>query len=668
MTYEQRNQLKILSAYTGKDLTEEQMEFASDFTEDRISFSNPGTGKTHTVITGLLQAQKNLGVPGVQINCMSFTNASVDEIAGRYNQACKKSGIAPTVKFNTFHSLSRQMMAEAYSGIEIVGREPIADAVVSMSDYMEKLGIDAMDKTWVKKVIRAINSLNSSLTFHPDNIRTKYDFVQTGLSVEDFQALRKKWFLRGITRKRIVQGDIPLYCLYALMKREDIIQKWRGKYRIMVVDEFQDLSLLHLHILSRIAQTLIVIGDMKQQIYAFNGACPQIVQAYLELHPRARECNLTQSFRCGQAIADFATRLIAPNNPEVETFIGHDLPSSVTIESRRNLDWADIIKGIAADIAKHRIGFARDVMFLYRNNASAIPIIDELYKLDIPFRCPKFSMIMDIPIFDSLCKLANAAWQPHDEKFVNDALREFPEFKEYMFGDELPIITVMKQTGKSLFDIQYRYKEKSSYEILNAMMVARKKIEEGKSAGIVLNNLLPVYETYIIRGQWWRLDNDKEFYFNLVAPICNAKPYPLMYNEELDKCATNEKCIKGRVGIRCYTMHSAKGLEADDVYILDCDDGMFPNAKVLKSKLEAGCYVDAATDVRSERNLLYVAVTRARYNVTISHSSDTPTPLLVNPGDNDYCNLDHYYWEANRSYDDAGEFFKLFNAGGGSAK
>lgn len=660
MTKEEKFQLTIISAYTKSPLTEEQMEFAADFRKDTISFSDPGTGKTHTLIAGLIMAQKHHGVPGDRIDCMSFTNPAVAEMSGRYQKACKALNITPTVKFNTFHSLSNRIMREAYPQMQIIPYSNLSKDLQDLRAIMEKYDAGTSDLNYVKKVLKAINNMNSSLTFHPESLLRKYDFVELGMDVDLFQELRKEWFIKGIMDRVIVQGDIPLYCLYALMKKPEIIKKWKGLYKIMVVDEFQDLSLLHLQILSYIAETLIVIGDMKQQIYMFNGACPQIVQAYMRMHPNARICNLTKSWRCSQNIAEYATKLYRPNDPSVECFTGVKEGGNVTVESRRNMNWSAIIQGIGKDIEEHKLGGARDVMFLYRNNASAIPIVEELYKNKIPYRCPKYSMVMDIPIFSDLCKLANLAWQPTDQKIAEQALRLFPEFRKLSLSDTPEPVLVMRQTGKSLLDINYGYTEASSMRILSAVHVARKKIQENRSAGVVLNNLLSVYDEDIIKGQWWRFDNPKEFYFNLVAPICNMKTYPVLYAEELDKSSRNEECIRAGMGIRCFTMHSAKGLEADDVYILDCDEGAFPNVKVMKKKIQANCLYDVACDIRSERNLLYVAVTRAKDNVVITYSGDQPASIL-NPMGNPYEEFDDIYAKAKNDYDDAAVFFEVFN-------
>lgn len=305
----------------------------------------------------------------------------------------------------------------------------------------------------------------------------------------------------------------------------------------------------------------------------------------------------------------------------------------------------------------------RDTMFLYRNNASAIPVIEELYKNKIPYRCPKFSRVMDIPLFSTLSLLADAAWQPNDIVMCEKALKVFPEFRSLPYGQRPGPVLAMQASGKDIFTVNYKYREQSSYDILGAMVAVHKDISEGKNSGIVYMKFMQVYDKYLHKLEWWKLDREKEFYFGLVAPICNTKPYPLMRAEEIDKASENEKAMKAGVGIRCYTMHSAKGLEADDVYILDCDEGIIPNDKVLQKKKDVGCLYDIAVDVRSERNLLYVAITRAKDSVVISYSGAKPADLISDPNCERYAQFDEYYQDSITEYNDAEEFFKLFKVG-----
>lgn len=666
MTDQERIELQLLGGYIGSPLTEEQMEFASDFRKSTLTFASPGTGKTHTLVAGLVLLQRYHKVRGQEVNCMSFTKATTIEIKKRYDRLAKRVGVANSVVFNTFHSLSRKILKEAYPYAEVIDKINIDRAVADLQRYLMEAGIETNDNGFIKKVLKAINSLNSALMFHPVEIERQYVFQELGISIEQFQDVRLSWFLRSTLSNTIYQGDIPLYCLYSLLTDSSIAKKYKALYKIMVVDEFQDLSLLHLQILSFISSTLIVVGDMKQQIYQFNGACPQIVQEYFKIYKNAKICKLTNSFRCKQEIADLATRVILPNDRTAVPFTGTGEGGSIQVVPRRELDWKAIAKRIKADIDEHGNENKREVMFLYRNNASAIPIIEQLYSLGIPFRSSKFARIMDIPIFKDLCKLANVAWQPDNISFCNEALRLFPEFRSVPWTDELPPITVMKNTGQSLFEIKYRWQEQSSINILIAMQVAKKKIDDKMSAGVVINNLLESYDRDVINGAWWRFDNTKEYYFGLVGEICNSKTYPLMVTDENNKLKKNEDAMNAGIGVRCYTMHSAKGLEADVVYILDCDEGKFPNQKVHDNKVQAYCEYDAACDIRSERNLLYVALTRAKEEVIISYSGE-PSHLISSPDSNKYTPYDEVYAEQQVNFDNVIEFLKMFKIDKSSA-
>lgn len=655
------SKLQIISAHMHSQLTDEQKELASDFTKNTISFSDPGVGKTHTLIAGILLLQSYYGVSGNKINCMSFTKAAVSEIAGRYAKAAKSYAIAPTVNFNTFHSLSNAILKQAFPDIKIVASLKPAEYVPMISDLLQKAGHDNYeDKNFCKNVYRALLELNSALVFDRDHMETKFCFRKLDISYEIFTQVRVQMFIRGILMRQIPQGDIPLYCLFALLTKTDLAAVWKGKYQVMIVDEFQDLSLLDLQILNIIADTLVVIGDIKQQIYAFNGSCPEIVREYMKVRPDARTCNLTRSFRCGQKIADFATEVIKPSFPDVQTFTGHE-GGIVRLMSRKDFDIQNLANQIKEVLNAQGNSKLYDIMFLYRNNASAYPIIEELYRSKIPFRCNKYTPIWEIPIFDALCAFANVAMKPFSDQFVMDAFKFLPEFKKDFNGIAGPC-EVMRKTGKNIFDIQFRYKEQSTYELLALMQSANQKMyrENPASAGVILNSFLSFYLKYV--NETWKLDREPEFYTALVGPICNEKLYPTLYAEELEKFNINQQCIDANTGVRCYTVHSAKGLEAKTVYLFDADDGVFPNKKKLEQKIKAGCVYEAAVDVQAERNLLYVAITRAADELNIIYNG-TPTSLLKGNNDLDFVELDQVYHNHKYDYNDVDAFYQTFCKG-----
>ena len=134
----------------------------------------------------------------------------------------------------------------------------------------------------------------------------------------------------------------------------------------------------------------------RSQIYAFNGACQEIVDAFFKLYPNATTTKLTQSFRCKNEIADFATKIILHNNIGGEDFTGNGEGGRVFVRSSDSAVDSDFsLKGICEKLKEDYVAnnnkLSRDFLFLFRNNASAVPIVDELYKQGLPFRVNNYT-------------------------------------------------------------------------------------------------------------------------------------------------------------------------------------------------------------------------------------------------------------------------------------
>lgn len=659
VSMEDRNAVLVVAAHLGVELTEEQIEFASDFTVPTVSFSNPGTGKSFSTIVGLIVAQTRKGVPGSRINAMSFTREATAELSGRYQTACKKCGITPSVQFNTFHSICLTIIREIFKNIRVEEFFDYEKELPLMVNYIEEAGIPDPDNAYAKQVYEAIHTLNSALSFARFNVESSSAFKKLNMTYEQFQEIRVSWLISCITRLSITRGDIPIVALYVLCQNKEIREKYKKRYQIVVIDEFQDMTLLYLKILSMITTNLVAIGDMKQQIYGFNGACSVIVEEYLKMYPNARQVSLTKSYRCKNEIAEFATEIIRRNDPMIEAFKGTDSGGCVEVIPTSRLD----LNGIAEEIksTQNIIGGKR-YMILFRNNDAAIPIAETLYKADVHFRMPKFLPIMQMPIFREICTLVDAAMRPTEAYTVYNALRYFPEFRKTSMTDN-PVIQAMNVSGKSILDLKFTYQLDSSYEIVDAMRRASVLISNNATAGKVLNCFWFIYEKYIIEGKWYLLKREKEYYCRLIKSIVESKTYPQMIRDEQEKAKYTAECIKGRHGALCYTMHSAKGLEADKVYILDCEDVVCPNTKEVKKKAAIGCEFEIAKNIRNERNLLYVAITRAREQVVICYDENL-TPLIGEPLSNIYDRYDSIYEATNKSYDDVAKFEELFGLHG----
>lgn len=326
--------LNDLSARVGVQYTDEQKAFMRDFTSPIISFSSPGTGKTKSAIGGLLTAELYHQVPGNQIYALSFTNMSTGELKVRHKQDCEKVGIKQTVSFQTLHSLCSSILKANYKllgigKLTVVDTIPIEEQAELLMNISKDRGI-SLHPWQIRPFINAVRSLNSSLVFDRSHVESKYAFKQCKMPYEDFTLLRKFLYIYTKMTDTLQVQDILLYTLELLLSHPEVSADFKAKCKILLVDEFQDLSLLQLRIISLLSDTVIAIGDIKQQIYAFNGACQEIVGEFKKYFPTARELNLNKSFRCADAIVDYVDLRITYPRGEDFIVLSHKRVMSIT--------------------------------------------------------------------------------------------------------------------------------------------------------------------------------------------------------------------------------------------------------------------------------------------------------------------------------------------------
>ena len=651
-----RQAINAAAAHMGQAMTEEQMEFASDFTKPTICFSDPGTGKTNTLLLGMFLLQKYYGIPSEKICCFSYTNNASSEIAARYSGLCKSARISTRIHFSTFSSLMNDIVKKGYPGISITkGTIDSADDATYLSDKMEECGIDTSQKNNVHRISNMINRLNAGMVYSGEHLRNNMEFMKSGITPEQLDYMRLSMFEKAIYMRSMPQGDIPLYALASVIRKPEIAAEFKNKYKVMIVDEFQDMSLLNLQILRRITDTLIVVGDYKQLIYAFNGATERIADYYREFFPNARVCKLTKSFRCGQQIADFARDIIQPNfdgKERYEGFAGIDIPCEITIKPSVEYDWKELSTIIKAGLE------TKSYLILYRNNISAMPLVEQLYRNRVPMQID-YVPLMDQPMYNTLFDLIEGAIHSNDVIKVEKAMRHFPEFMK-MDSMTNSILMNMRMNKQDFFEVcKYtKFSYSSSPKIAEAMMKSQALYKMGKSIAYVLGPVSRAYESEIYPKEFWKVKDSLEYLKSLVSTFIDTKLYDVFVQEEYDKVRFANECKAANRGVRLCTMHSAKGLEADVVYLLHMDDGLFPNLKVLKDCVGMGLYNEAYTSIHQERNLIFTAVTRAKTELHIMYDT-VVTPLISSPNENDYTRIEAMVTE-EPAYDDIGAFAKIY--------
>lgn len=622
--------------------TDEQRALIEEFDRPSICFASPGTGKTQTAIAGLINAELYKGIPGENIYALSFTKMATAELSVRHKAACDKLHISQKVTFKTLHALCAEVLRENYrffglSRLDTEKQRPLKEQVKLVEEMVSEWG-EKITPQNARSVIIACQSLNSALIFDEDNVKSKMAFKDAHCDYPLFLRIRRNLFEQPMYSGKVPVDCIMLYALVLMLKHPEVSEKFKAKCKLMLVDEAQDLSLLHLRIISLLTDTPILIGDMKQQIYAFNGACQEIVEQFYKLFD-ADTKELTQSFRCKNEVIEFANRIIKPNELEGKEATGTGEGGSVRVIP--NMPLAEVVSDLAKDFKSHNNLFSRDILFLFRNNASATPIAEELFKQQVPFRVNNYTPASSLPVIKEMVELLTLCRNPYQINYVHALGYLIPELRGYGMAKDNPFYKMCEKNSCSIFEVNYVFNDVGTgSEAMALLMELAEDISKGVVVKDLFNKLWPMYEEQWLRQRTWMLEYKPAYYINIVAPVVREKTFDKFINDEAQKTNFIKECVERNRGIRCYTMHASKGLEADDVYILDADPEIIPNLGKLDKMVKRNCQMDAAREIRNERSLCYVAVTRARDHVYIV-PRDEPAPILV--GENIFEGYDDLY-------------------------
>lgn len=648
--------ITLVEARLSTNYTDEQRNLIKMFGDGPVfCFASPGTGKTYTAIAGLLNAELFKQIPGKNIYALSFTRLATGELSVRHERACQALRISNTINFSTLHSLCLRILRENY---QLLGMSSFSSGESLSIDRarnivegsLEEWGL-ALPPQKIAKVIRACNSFNASMTFDQDVVVTKMAFKECNVDFELFDKIRGLLFSYALLTEKISVSDILLYTVMLLTRHPEISQKFKQECRLMLVDEAQDLSLLQLRIISLLTDNPVLIGDMKQQIYAFNGACQEVVGEFYRLYPSTRETKLTQSFRCRNDIADFATRIIIPNKIGGEDYKGTGEGGLVHIDN--HIDNQMIATQLKEDFVKNRNVFTRSYLFLTRNNISQIPIIEELYQQKLPFRANKYIPAYQVPLIKEMCELLYFASNPKDLKNIQALQYLIPDFAGVPLESN-PLYKICKQTGASPFEVNYRFADMvAGNHAMDTLLDISEMLASDVPTGALFNRLWPIFNETYVKRVTWKLENKPAYYVQAVNTV-TRKPFKTFLSDEAEKINIMRESERYRRGVRCYTMHASKGLEADVVYIIDADDGIIPNTAQLSRMEKSNCQVDIARAIREERSLCYVACTRAKEELHIIHNGEAPAGIML--GHNEYEFYDKLYDLQKSTGDDISAF------------
>lgn len=574
-----------------------------------LVLAGPGSGKTTVVTKRVQYLVQDCHISPSSILVITFTKAAATEMKERFLRLMEQAEEKPqgygNVSFGTFHAVFFSILKLSYgfTAANILREETRYQYMKEIVDRL-KLEIDD-ENEFISGVLAEISLIK--------NERISLDHYFSKNCAEDiFRKIYEAYEQRKRNARLIDFDDMLSYTWELLSKRADILEAWQKKFRYILVDEFQDINRLQYDILRLLAQpenNLFIVGDDDQSIYRFRGAKPEIMLNFQKDYPTAGRVLLSDNFRSTRQIVHAAGRVIRKNQSRFAKEItarGGDGPGVRILAFE---DQQQECLYLLNEMQKHKEngGAWQHMAVLYRTNTQPRLLIQKLMEFNVPFRVrDQVPNLFEHWIAKNMfCYIRLAC----GSKFRKDLLPVLNRPKRYMNRECLNDETICWE-----YMLDY-YKDKPYVcDKIDRLQYDLKMLGKmGPFAAINYIRHVVGYEEYLKEYAKFRRMNAEDLLEVLNELQESARAYKTYdewfaymerYKKEMDEMRKRQQEVKE--GVHLATMHSSKGLEYDKVFILDAAEGITPYKKAV---------LDA--DLEEERRMFYVAMTRAKKELTI---------------------------------------------------
>ena len=560
------------------------------------------------------------------IIAVTFTNKAANELKERLvNMLSPEAG---EVWAMTFHSACCRILRRHAELVGYTGSFTIYDTADServMKDIIKEMGLD--DKTFPAKYVLSIISREKDSMTSPETLLSRAEMSGEFRAIQVARAYNK-YQTRLKENNAIDFDDIILLTVRLLQENEDVRAYYQQKFRYVLVDEYQDTNHLQYLLTSLLAggyENICVVGDDDQSIYRFRGATIENILDFEKQYRGARVIRLEQNYRSTQAILNAANGVIAHNMGRKGKRLWTSNPQGdpvVVYEASDERAEASYVSGQI--LAGQRRGKAmKDHAILYRTNAQSNALEYDLKRNGIPYRIIGGTRFFDRAevkdMLAYLCVINNRSDDLRLKRIINNPPRGLGP-KALDTAQRLATAE-----GKPLYEVvsrpdAYAPLEKSATKFKNFTQII-----EGLAQLLVAGMPLPeFYEELMLRTGYaqmlqekpteenkTRLENIRELKSSILSYMENTQQPTLAgFLEEIALYTDLEEYNASDDAVVLMTMHAAKGLEFPNVFLVGFEDGLFPGMRSIGDHEE----------MEEERRLCYVAITRAKQNLTITHA------------------------------------------------
>ena len=581
--------------------------------------SCPGSGKTTVTVIRLANLMVKGGVSPQQILALTFSKASAKDMNDRFKSLFPS--LANHVKFATIHSFAfhiirhfEQISGTRYEFIDTPNQMTHSKRQLLASIYLEKSERYLSDDEY--ETITGQISLLKNLMIEPHQTKEIKKYVEN--EVELFIQVYKAYEQKKEANFFLDYDDLLTTAYQILIHRDELRTFYQQRYTHIQIDEAQDTSKIQYELIKLVAtprNNLFLVGDDDQSIYAFRGAYPKQLLDFKQTFKDAQIIYLTENFRSSQNIVEMSSTFISHNHDrypkEIKT---PNPPSSVPVLHHFQTEKEQFTYLMEQLKATDDLN---EVAILYRQNVSAISLIEMLERHQLPFKLQEGKLtFFTHPIVKDVVAFFHLTLNPRDAE-------AFKRIAKILYLSASVIQQTLAQSESPYLDYltrQVAFKTAFQRDKIRQFKLNLPKLKDlppKRGIHFILDTL--DYESYLTKRGFIK-DEKERVYTQGLAVIETLKSIASEtgdIHEFLNRLShlyqlSHQSSQQMMPAINLLTFHASKGLEFNTVFLVDCMDGITPSSSALNQHL-----LHEEEEFEEERRLFYVAMTRARHQLQI---------------------------------------------------
>ncbi len=578
-----------------------------------LVLAGAGSGKTRALTHRLAYLVATGAARPEELLAVTFTNKAAREMRERVAQLVGR-GVGAAITCSTFHSLGARLLREQSKHTTRSQSFTILDT--GDSDRLIKQILDhhkINTKQWAPRNVRQAISRAKNALVSPAEFAAHVDSAFGEIVAPVFADYQTE-----LARHDSYDFDDLLSELLVLLRTNEAVrQHYQQRWQYLSIDEYQDTNAPQEAVINHLLGTqpnLCVVGDDYQAIYSWRGAEVNHILRFEQRYPACTTIYLTQNYRSTPAILNAANTVIAQNEGQKHKQLWTDRAAGTPVSLIATPSDRDEAKVVLQAIRRHREagGRARDCAILYRTNAQSRIFEEAFVAAGIPYTIVGGLRFYDRAEIKDALALMNLFVNPRNavalQRVVGVVVRgvgpkTVTRLYQYAQAMNQDLLTLLNDT--TFFTAR---QQAALAPLTRAFREARLVSETSPQEQLATLLEVSGYRRYL---KTLPDGVDREENIEELLTVAGTFNDPVKFVEEIALLSDIDSASETQDRVLCMTLHAAKGLEFNYVWLVGCEEGLLPHKNSIASVAE----------LEEERRLLYVGMTRAREHLTLSYAS-----------------------------------------------